>query len=444
MSATAQQTSQRPVPKVLRIGIAQDGKIAQEKLMKVGETVTVGDNPRNSFVLQGTKLPPRFDLFIPKGDSYVLQVPEWVEGKISWKDGIRGLDELRSRGEAVKKGDFYLIQLNENVRGKVSIGTTTLLFQFVPAPPEPVRAVTAADFRPRWIDDEDPLFHGLLTVFSLIAAAFMTWVYTSPPVERVDLDAIADAVDLVVDKEPEQIVIPDEKPPEPGETEKPDTKKPEADAKAEERAAPRRPNESVTASVERRSLLIQTIGTAGDAGGDAVADLIGDAASLQGLDEAIQGVSGVEQASAGNMGARSGSAGGKGDATVGVGIAGSGTGKVNTGAAAVTVKPKVVTEKEDVDVQEGDGGGIVTVVRKSQGRITTCLEQALKVNPGTNGRVSVGWMIVKGRVTDARIVQNTTGNAELGNCVVNAVRKFRFDEGLTAEVAEFPWVVSGQ
>ena len=159
MSATAPQPATRQLPKVLRIGIAQEGKIVQEKLMKTAETVSVGDNQRNSFVVTGTKLPPRFDLFVPQRDgTYLLVVPEWIEGKISWKDGIKGLDEIRQRGDAVKKGDLWIYALNENVRGKVTIGSSTLLFQFVPAPPEPIRAVSAADFRPKLFDDDDPLF----------------------------------------------------------------------------------------------------------------------------------------------------------------------------------------------------------------------------------------------------------------------------------------------
>lgn len=448
MSATAPQTSQKALPKVLRIGVAQDGKIVQEKLLKIGETVTVGENPRNSFVITGTKLPPRFELFTPRGDGYMLTVPDWIEGKIQWKDGIRGLDELRARGEAVKKGELFTYQLNENVRGKVSIGPATLLFQFVPAPPEPVRAVSAADFRPRFFEDDDPLFQGLLGVFSLIAAAFMTWVYTTPPSEHVDLDALADAADLVVDRKIERVEIieapPDEGPAK-AEEKKEDTK-PKEDTKAEQtKSQDNKPADKE--SVAKKSVLLQLIGTSGNANGaNAVEDLLGDdAASMAGLDAALSGVSGVQNADAANLaGAKGGSGTGREDAKVGVGVATGGDGKVGTSTAKVTVKAKVETGTADADVAEGDAGNIGSVVKKSQGRITSCLEQGLKANPSLNGRVSVGWNIQAGKVKDARLVQNTTGDDALGKCIVNAVRQFRFDPGLTAEVAEFPWVVSGQ
>lgn len=99
--------------------------------------------------------------------------------------------------------------------------------------------------------------------------------------------------------------------------------------------------------------------------------------------------------------------------------------------AAVTTPP---------DVQ----ASIAATVKKSQGRILSCLERALKEAPTLAGRVSVGWTIVEGRVTESHLVANTTGDDALGGCVVAAVRGFRFDLSVTATVAEFPWVVSGQ
>lgn len=454
MSATAASPSMPPqkvLPKVLRIGVVQDGKIVQERLIRTGETVTVGDSPRNTFVITGTKLPPKHDLFVAKMDgTYFLTVPDWVEGKISWKDGIRGLDELRTRGEAVKKGEAYHVTLNENVRGKVTIGPSTFLFQFVPAPPEPVRQVTAADFRPKFFDDDDPLFHGLLGTFTLVAASFMVWVYVTPLPERADLDVLADAVDLVVDKpidvvqldDPNKIVADG-----PKEEKKVEKSEAKAETKTDQGPSDNKPATPNKESVAKKSLLLQVIGTAGNASGDnAVADLLGDdSAGMAGLDKALAGVSGVQEATAANVGSvKGGSGGGREDAKVGVGVMTGGTAGTG-GGAAVQVKAKVVTQNTvDADVTEGDAGGIASVVKKSQGRIQTCVEQGLKANPNMNGRVSVGWTVTGGRVTEAHLVSNTTGDDGVAQCIVKAVRQFRFDASLSAEVAEFPWVVSGQ
>lgn len=103
-----------------------------------------------------------------------------------------------------------------------------------------------------------------------------------------------------------------------------------------------------------------------------------------------------------------------------------------------------VESQSDPAPQGTDQETIAAVVKRSQGRITSCLEQALMANPSFSGKVSVGWNIVSGRVQDAHLVKNTTGDDAFGKCVVNAVRQFRFPAELNAEVAEFPWVVSGQ
>ena len=42
--------------KVLRIGIVKDGKVVHERLIKPGQNVTVGESPRNTFVIPGADL----------------------------------------------------------------------------------------------------------------------------------------------------------------------------------------------------------------------------------------------------------------------------------------------------------------------------------------------------------------------------------------------------
>lgn len=447
MSAAAQSTSpSKALPKVLRIGVVQDGKIVQERLIRAGDPVTVGQGARNTFVYPGTVLGNGHTLFVPSGTSYTLAVPDSVEGKISWKDGIRDLSDLRAKGEMQKRGEVWHLPLNENVRGKVSVGAVTMLFQFVPAPPEPVRAVSAADFRPRMFNDDDPLFLGLLGVFNFIAVAFNLWVYLSPVPEDNALDHVDAALDLLVERKVEKIVIPeqtnlDQTKAETKTETKADSKKDDSSQKPEEKPAP------TAESVAKKSVLLQMLGTTGAANSDQVAnDILGDAQAQKGsLDAALDGVGKVEAASADNLGLRGGGQGGKGDAAVGITDATGGNAGTGDGAAVAVKKPKVDLSSEgDVSAEEGDAGGVAKVVRANRGRIETCVQVSLRQNPDLNGRVSAGWVIQGGKVSDVHVVKNTTGDAALGDCIVKAVRGFRFDTGLTATVDEFPWVVSGQ
>lgn len=63
-----------------------------------------------------------------------------------------------------------------------------------------MRALTAADFRPRFFNDDDPLFLGLFGVFNLIAVLFYVAILILPPVEDNALDHVDDAADLIVDR----------------------------------------------------------------------------------------------------------------------------------------------------------------------------------------------------------------------------------------------------
>jgi len=440
-AAQAQPAAARSPQKVLRIGVVQDGKVARERLMRVQEVVSVGDGPRATFALAGTQIGAEHELFSPKGDGYVLQVPDWVEGKISWKDGIRGLDELRARGDAVRKGDLWLIALNDNVKGKVTIGNTTILFQFVQAPPEPVRPISPADFRRPMMDDDDPLFLGLLGVFSVIAAVFMLYVYTAPRNEReeVDIETIRDLIRAepvpVVEAKPDEGVGAETKPEKKPEA-KPTEPKPDAGASSGTASAPSED------SVAKKSLLLQMFGTNANGEGQA-ADIIGAGANDAALDQALAGVSGAQQANAGDIGVKTGGAGGRGDAEVGLGLA-KGGGASTTAVQVVVKKPKVDFGREDASVDEGDAGSIASTMRKSQGRVATCVETALRTQPDLNGRVSVSFQVTKGKVSDVQVLENSSGNAALGGCIATAVRGVRFPEDLTASVAEYPFIVSGQ
>jgi hypothetical protein len=443
MSAAAQpQPSAKSLPKVLRIGVVQDGKIAQERLIKSAESVTIGSGPKATFDIPAAKLGPMHALFVAGGGTYQLVVPDHVEGKISWKDGIRDLSDLRTRGETTKRGEHNVLQLNENVRGKLAFGTTTLLFQFVNAPPEPVRALTAADFRPRLFNDEDPLFLGLYGVFNLIAVLFYVAILLLPRVEVNALDHVEDAADLVVDRlelpAPVVEVLPDKGP------EEAPTEKPKPADKTED--APRAAQTPASVdSVAKKSLVIQALGTNGLGTDEFVDNILGNEQAQSGsLASALDGVSGVEMATQGNVGLKSGGKGGSGDAAVGISQASAGKAGTGEGVAVVVKKAKVEGGDGDVQADEGDPADIGRVVRAKRGAIETCVQQALKKDSGTSGRIAVGWVIQAGKVSGAVVKKNTTGNEELGACIAKTVRGMRFDPSVTATVDEWAWVVSGE
>ena len=133
----AQLLAQNDQLKVLRIGMVREGKVVEERMIRAGESVTIGEAGKSTFPLTSKVLPKNFVLF--QGDKkgqYTLNFVEKMEGKISIGDGVKGLDELRKGGQAKGKGGTWSVPLTDKNRGRVQVEDVTFLFQFVPAPLE--------------------------------------------------------------------------------------------------------------------------------------------------------------------------------------------------------------------------------------------------------------------------------------------------------------------
>jgi hypothetical protein len=444
MSAPALKSAERPVAKALRIGVVQDRKVVSERLIRAGELVTIGESQKCTFVLPEAGLGQRHELFIPRGDGFILNVPDTVSGAIQQREEpIRTLEQLVTGAQGTKKGNLYNIPLNDSQKGKLTVGGITLLFQFVPAPPEPMKAINPGDFRPRLVDEDDALFLTLLALFWVIGGTLSVWAWVTPIPDRLDLDNVDDVAALLIDQKIAKVTIQDplaktEDPAKPKEEDKPAETKP-----AETKPAPAGP--VTDASVTSKSALLALLGTNGDAAGG-ISDILGDeAATRVALDSALAGVNGVQLATGDNVGIKSGGGGGREDAKVGLGLATGGTGVgTGTGVATVVKKPKVDYGAVDADTDEGDSTSIPSIVRKSSGRIQTCVEQSLKKNPSMSGRVVVTFAIAQGKVTSSSATSNTTGDDEVGQCIARTVRSIRFPEDLTAPRVEIPFAVSGQ
>ncbi len=464
MAAQAQKQN-----KVLRIGIVQDGKIVQERLIKSGESVSIGESTKNTFVLPPTSLPKRFTLFHCKGGKYTLHISQEMKGKVAYKDAIASLSQLREKGDAPRKGNVWQLPLTESNRGKVGIQNVTVLFQFVPPPPEPVTAIKREDFRPRLIEEDDPVFMGFLGLFTALAVVMMIYVANAEPITRVDLATIPDRFTKVVlapeEPEPTEPLEVDEGEGEqivPEETDQADASEDteeteqEETAEQEEEAAPELSEAEKAAAEEARQealrqqaveespLLAALIATRGEGGG-ATDDPYGQGDSVgQNLDEALKSVTGVQASTTEKAAARGSKGGeGRGDADIGdLAQAKGGSGDLTTGPKT-EVKGTVKTGSADLDFVEGDADAVRKVVRKYTGQIKYCYERRLKENPSLEGRVEVQWNISDGRVTSASLFANTTGDDELGSCIISKIKKWRFPADQVEGEVIYPFVLTG-
>ncbi len=75
-----------------------------------------------------------------------------------------------------------------------------------------------------------------------------------------------------------------------------------------------------------------------------------------------------------------------------------------------------------------DADAIEAMITRHRAQIAYCYQRELKSNPGLKGRVVVRFTVrANGRVTGAKVVQSTMGNAKVERCIVGIIRRFKFE-----------------
>src|SRR4051812_7230597 len=122
-TASASTQAQGGGPKILRIGIVQNGKIVEEKLVRKRGDVTIGQSAKNTFVVPASSALPRsFTLFTLDGSGFGLNFSDGMDGRIAFDQSTAPQTLAQLRAKAQKRGDFHHIPLPDKARGKVVIG----------------------------------------------------------------------------------------------------------------------------------------------------------------------------------------------------------------------------------------------------------------------------------------------------------------------------------
>jgi outer membrane biosynthesis protein TonB len=439
MAAQSQQA------KVLRIGIIQDGKIVQERLIKQGESVMVGESPKNTFVFPKTHLPKNeFPLFVHKGGAYHLHFTDAMKGKVSSNGSVVAIERLRTDPSVNQASGVWRLPLTENDRGKVGIDDVTVLFQFVPPPPVQAAApLERMDFRPVWFEDDDPAYFAFLGLFAALAAVFAVGIYLAPEPPPQNFDQYKDRfakVQEFVSKDLER-EEPEKEEPKPEDL-SPDREDATAKAKAEDKEEPKQakvqepPRNKVEAAKQREDQLqamrerrrTLMIGTRGDSRGGTV-DSAFDGGTLENLAKVSGGSLTLDGESGGTRGGKYETGDMQVDGNLDVGGPQS-----SKATAAPTFKVQVEAGKGDTFELEGSGDEVEKVIRRQGGALQACYETELRADPNLEGRIEVRFNISKGRVTSAEVVGNTSGNKALGDCVAARVKRWRFGDDVNGPV----------
>jgi hypothetical protein len=438
--------------KVLRIGVIQDGKIVQERLMKAGESVTVGESAKSTFMLPKAGLPEgEFRLFEPSSDGYLLRFTAEMKGKISSGGAVVALTKLRTDPAITKVGDTWVLPLTEQDRGKVSVDQVTILFQFVAPPPtQAVKPIQAMDFRPRLLEDDDPVFLGFLAIWLALAVVLTIWVaYTEP--REVTLEDIPDRFKRVVMAEKTPPKAPEDTTPDEDalKTEKAEEPEPEPEAEPEPVEKPKteldkaKREEDVRQDVLKKSkMLLKLIGTRGENGGAPTANLFDDEDQALGdLDSKLEASSGVTTDSA--KATRTGEGTDLGAEDIGdLAQGGGGTAEVSSGPEVKVAS--VAAGSGTVDEEIGDTGEVTQVVKRYAGQLKYCYEKRLLDNPNLEGRVEIGWTVLDGSVEGLYVVSNSTGDGDLADCIMKKVRRWTFPANISGDIPSWPFVFTAK
>lgn len=458
--------STQRLPKVLRIGIIQGGKIIEERIVRQRETVTVGRSEKNTFVLPAQDLPSsKFDLFETRGGPYTLNFTQSMGGRVSVDGTVTELAELRNSGRARRKGKLFRLRLNDKARGKIVMGESTVLFQFVAPPPIQPRPQLPAAVRGGMFRSMDWVITTLWVISFLLHGAVITWWETTdwPVVSAWDkylqLQELVDPnTDATFEKKKAEA---DDGEGEAEETED-EGEEEQEEKKPTKRAEPQGPQKSAAEiareRAEKRAALAEKLaqsginkilGTLGGEGADgAIADVLrgGDVGADQ--DDLLSQVSGVGVATGETGGSLKGPAGGKGSgeaADISQITMKGGDANVKTAGPGSEKQVKGRVRKKSPSAVDGTGmlspQDVAKVVNRRIGAIKGCYERALRRNPNLEGKVTIRFTVSgSGKVTTARATVNEL-SPDVGSCIVGAFKRFRFPppEGGTATF-EYPFL----
>jgi len=421
-------------PKILRIGIIQNGKIVEERLVRKRESVTIGQSTRNTFVVPASNALPRtFTIFELTPAGYAINFSDMMDGRVSLGDQVVALPALR-QGKAQKKGELWHLLLPERSRGKVIIGDVTVLFQFVTPPPVQPRPQLPPSVRSSLMQNLDWVLVAVVAASFIMHFGFVIYLRNIDWPRKPDIEEIPDRfVQMIVPKkieEPKPVVAQEEK-----KDEKKEAKKDKGDAAKKAPPKPRDPEAEARAAAERRARLaadvqkmgvLKILGAKGENG--SVADLVKGGDVSGDADKVFAQVGGVGVATTGG-GLRSKGAGGTGSLRGGGSLRASGPGEVGTGEKGGERAVKgIVKDSAPTDVDGSlDPSVIAREIRGRLGAIKACYEAGLKRNPNIGGKLQLRFEVsTVGKVTSAEIENDSMHDEEVASCIKSRVMTWRF------------------
>ena len=412
-------------PRIIKVGILRDGKMAAERVLKGGQKLSVGTDPSSTFQLMGEGAPKNLDVLVAEGDQFFLVVDPEIRGKVAIPQGLLDLERYADKIQDLEDPADHFIKLDLKSKGKIAIGDCTILFQVMATPPQPPIRTMPKDMKGGYVNRMDVSFVLILVLSALLHLGMIQYVNALPISETLSnaetkrfMIKVTDV--KITDIPPEEEVLEDK----PLGDEKEKEKKKDDKGK-KSKAGGSGNGEAEEKGVETKGLL--ALITA-DSGSGSVANLINELGTDSGIKDIVGRISGINVAKAGDALTRKGD-GGSGVSTVDAGS----LGRTGSSSGVGTGKKKTHIVKAKVSSSGGVSGSLSATsvrgkIRRYVGGIRYCYERELKSDPTLSGKVSVSFSIDgSGGVAGCSVSANTLGNASVGSCVCRRINRWKFD-----------------
>ncbi|RKH05539.1 TonB family protein [Corallococcus sp. CA053C] len=439
-------------PKLLRVGVIQDGRIVEEHHV-LHDSITIGDDARSTIVMPAAmERPGRFKVLENRANQFHLIIDEHMQGRVNLGSSDVDFDALRSQGLATRREDAtFDLPLQESARGKVELTDATLFFHFVPAPPADAKPALPPELKGSAWRTVDRLFFGILATMLVLYVGSVALIASRPtPVEaEVALDQLEDRfVRAIIPPQPPA----KEEPKDTGSTPeaKPEEKKP---TEKKPTTASTTPAPAASAEERRKQLetrvagtgILKVLGASGSGG--VIADLLSNGVGSTNVAEALQGAQaggGALAVGAGGngLGTIQGDTGGR---AAGIDVKGTtGVGAVDTGRKQTVKVPQVADAVPEVDSSEVKPKDLARFIQRMKSSIQRCYEKELKRDPTLKGRVMVRFNLKPdGRAGNIEVDESTLGSEGVSSCIITTIRGWKFPFQPSDDVpVSYPFIFS--
>ncbi|TNF29644.1 MAG: TonB family protein [Deltaproteobacteria bacterium] len=452
--------------KLLRVGVIQDRRVVEERLLRKHEDVTIGSAAKNTFIVPNAGLPKSAMLFEAKGTSqYALSFETGMDGRVDLGDEPLTLGELAKSSRAQRRGNRFVVPLTSRARGKIVIGNVTLLFQFVDAPPVVPRPQLPAAAKGGITSQlEWPLVYILIASFLVLGgsgtALDLWWRMTGQYMQRdytdheriYELLNVETRAEVIKKEEPKEDEKKDTEKTDTTETEETKTEEPPQPEPPKVARTPKRDKKPMTADERKAARAKLTskvrnktfLHALGSSGGDdsGPLDTLKNGIHAERLENAFNDTtSGVTAATEDGGGFVGGPSEATKDGSRYKSLSSKDTGgnriatqtvKTDTKDAGSEIKVRANVRDGSVSGQTGTGqidkASVARVFSRRKGAIKYCYEKSLKVNPNLRGKVTIRFTIgPAGRITDIDVSENSTGDTAIAQCIVGKVKGWKFE-----------------